>query len=361
MGVLRLVLALTVVAAHYGKLIGLFSFVGGSTAVQSFFIISGFYMSLIINKKYIGKNKSYYLFLTNRLLRLFPIYWVVLILSVLVYLLSGFLFHDFKKFEYYKYTNYASLIFLVFTNLFIFFQDAVMFLGINTADGSLFFTKNFLDSKPLLLLLLFVPQAWSLGLELLFYFIAPFILNKGFKVILPLIVLTIMLRYLLYYSFGLQNDPWTYRFFPTELLFFLLGYVSFRLLSKIHLLSNKNQLIILALLVTLTIVFPFISSFKLFFIPIEVKEIFYFALITISIPILFKKFKKNKTDTKIGELSYPVYISHMLIGSISNSLPIKYFHSSSFVAIIAIVFSLILIKYISNPIENFRQSRILSS
>jgi len=361
MGVLRLILSLTVVAAHYGRLLGLFSFCGGFTAVQSFFIISGFYMSLIINEKYIGKNKSYKLFLTNRLLRIFPIYWIVLILSILVFLSISLLTNDFVKFVNYKYTNFCSLTFLIFTNLFIFFQDAVMFLGINKIDGNLFFTKDFTSTKPALYLFLFIPQAWSLGVELLFYVIAPFILNRGFKIVLPLIIVSILLRYILYYGFNLQNDPWLYRFFPTELSFFLLGYISFRLVSRIHLINNKTQITILSLLAFLTIVFPLIPAVKLSFIPFQLKEIFYFSLITISIPILFNKLKKNRIDNKIGELSFPVYISHMLIGAVSNSLPLSYFHNSTLIAFLSILFSLILIQYVSVPLEKYRQSRLILS
>jgi peptidoglycan/LPS O-acetylase OafA/YrhL len=75
MGSLRLILALSVFLAHTGSLFGVF-LVGPSVAVQSFFLISGFYMALVLNEKYKGSG-SYYLFITNRLLRLLP-YWVVL-------------------------------------------------------------------------------------------------------------------------------------------------------------------------------------------------------------------------------------------------------------------------------------------
>src|SRR5450759_4624800 len=78
MGIIRVLLALSVVAAHFGGIWNL-RFVGGQVAVQSFYIISGFYMSLILNEKYVGKNKSYKLFITNRFLRLYPIYWLSLI------------------------------------------------------------------------------------------------------------------------------------------------------------------------------------------------------------------------------------------------------------------------------------------
>ena len=77
MGILRILLAISVVLSHSSSIFRV-SFVGGPLAVQAFFIISGFYMSLILNEKYIGVNNSYKLFISNRFLRLYPMYWVIL-------------------------------------------------------------------------------------------------------------------------------------------------------------------------------------------------------------------------------------------------------------------------------------------
>ena len=82
MGFLRFFLAISVVIAHGGSIFGI-NLLGGQTSVQLFYIFSGFYMSLILNQKYIAKNSSFKLFITNRLLRLFPIYWFVLIFDVI--------------------------------------------------------------------------------------------------------------------------------------------------------------------------------------------------------------------------------------------------------------------------------------
>ncbi len=72
MGILRILLAISVVLAHSSSIFG-FSLVGGQIAVQAFYIISGFYMALILNEKYIGANNSYKLFISNRFLRLYQI------------------------------------------------------------------------------------------------------------------------------------------------------------------------------------------------------------------------------------------------------------------------------------------------
>ena len=57
MGILRTILALAVVVYHSYKLFGL-RMCGGQVAVESFYMISGFYMALILNEKYKTKDKK---------------------------------------------------------------------------------------------------------------------------------------------------------------------------------------------------------------------------------------------------------------------------------------------------------------
>ena len=203
MGLLRFILALSVVLYHSSSIFG-FTLVGGQTAVQAFYIISGFYMALILNEKYIGINNSYKLFITNRLLRLYPVYWVVLLLTIL-YSISVSIYskgNDFAGFSlyvtYFDKMSLSSFLFLIFTNLSLFLQDTVMFLGLDVTKGNLFFTSNYKVTTPLLYQFLFIPQAWTIGIELTFYLIAPFVVKKKLNFILLLFVLSVILRFVLY-------------------------------------------------------------------------------------------------------------------------------------------------------------------
>src|SRR5262249_38577674 len=83
MGTLRFILALSVAYGHAGDFLG-FPFIPGDTAVQSFYAISGFYMALVLNEKYRTGSSTYSLFISNRFLRLFPIYAAVLCLTLLL-------------------------------------------------------------------------------------------------------------------------------------------------------------------------------------------------------------------------------------------------------------------------------------
>src|SRR5438874_948988 len=88
MGILRLALALCIYFVHTGWLGGFAVFPDRFRAVYTFFIISGFYMAYILNKKYVGKKSSYFLFISNRFLRIYPLYWVIFLLTIIF---SGFM------------------------------------------------------------------------------------------------------------------------------------------------------------------------------------------------------------------------------------------------------------------------------
>lgn len=90
-----------------------------------------------------------------------------------------------------------------------------------------------MKSEVILYPALLVPQAWTLGVELAFYIVAPFVLVRR-KALLLLLALSISVRiYLLYVGLG-KSDPWTYRFFPAELALFLLGALAHQVLLPFY-------------------------------------------------------------------------------------------------------------------------------
>ena len=365
MGVLRVLLALFVVLDHF-RSSSIIDFPNGVFAVKVFFIISGFYMTMILDKKYVGKG-SYTLFLSNRFLRLYPIYWVVLGLTIGASLISYFAFNDWLRLTqyvvYHDIMNIKTLVFQGFTNIFLFGQDVVMFLGMDPEKGTMFFAGDFTKTNPQFHTFLFVPQAWTIGMELLFYIVAPFLVRRKTKIILILIAASLLLRSLIYYYLGMDHDPWTYRFFPNELALFLLGTLSFRLYQFLrkHHVNNKLRSII--------IVFYFFVLFFYKYIPgtgilIEnIKVLTFYLLTCISIPFIFLLTKKSKIDNRIGDLSYPIYIVHMFVIYVISLLMNNFnlhINKSIVVVISTIIISYFLIKFVSDPVEKFRQSRVQS-
>lgn len=358
MGIIRLLLALSVVAAHCGLILNL-DFVGGRIAVQAFYIISGFYMSLILNEKYIGVNGNYKLFISNRFLRLYPIYWTVLILSIIisVYIKFNSTNNSPGIINFYSeyFENIKAMIFLFFSQILIFGQDIIMFFGLN--HNTIFFTKNYALITPEIHRFLFIPQAWTLGIEITFYLIAPFILRKNWKFILLILLLSVSLKLYLYFGLNLTFDPWNYRFFPSELMFFLIGYFCYLMSLKLkkHIIPEWFNISLFISLVIFTLFYFKIPSFGY---PLFLIELGYFILFISSLPFLFIYFKNKKWDTFIGDLSYPIYVSHLFIATLYAVCGFQFSGQGIYVAIWCIIFSILVNILIAHPIERLRQSRI---
>ncbi|CAK6509581.1 hypothetical protein [Rickettsia helvetica] len=84
------------------------------------------------------------------------------------------------------------------------FQDVTMFIGIN--NNTVHFTKYFIDSTPPLYQFLLIPPGWSIGLEISFYLIAPWILKKKNIYILSIICISLITRIILQFN-GFIGDP----------------------------------------------------------------------------------------------------------------------------------------------------------
>jgi len=113
-------------------------------------------------------------------------------------------------------------------------------------------------------------------------------------------------------------------------------------------------------------VFILLSILTFNFMPIQyfIKQYLFYSILTITIPFIFIYTKKNTVDRFIGELSYPIYISHIFI--LSYCLPlIKYIIDISKYECIAAVllttlFSILLILFLIKPIDKYREKRVLN-
>lgn len=347
MGLIRLLLAISVITAHASPIFGL-NFIRGQMAVEVFFMISGFYMALILTEKYHQKS-DYKLFISNRFLKIYPTYYLVLILSIL--------FSFIEKLGFFNpsyHLNPLTFLFLLIPNLSIIGLDSTFFFGLNQ-NGSLFFTSNFRQFQPPLYDFDLIVQAWTLSLELSFYFLAPLLNRLKTKYLLLLIFLSFALRLFLY-SRGLNHDPWNYRFFPTELIFFLSGILMYRIYQRI-----KDKSLKTFSLYSFFFYFSFLIYYQ--FLPHErTKQLILFLFTFIFIPFIFKLFSKNKIDKFIGELSFPVYICHFLIiDTLTHFTNLPHQFLGLVTAIISIIFSVFILQFIINPINHFRQSRIKKS
>jgi len=301
MGSLRLLLALAVVLlhTHVHKVL-----TGGALSVQIFYMISGFLITHVLMNKPVYQR--YGTFLASRWMRIYPIYLVVALATLISVWASPP-----ADMQGWAALPGSARALLLLSNLLIFGQDWVMFLTANLQG--LQFTADFWQSSPKLYQYLLVQQAWSLGVELSFYLLAPFIVRRKL-LILVLLVASLMLRLVLLKLGPGWSDPWTYRFFPTELALFLLGSCSWHwvlpLWRRWAEVGNQRQAWLMAgtgLLLLACVGFGYLPW------PAWIKGPTLIILAGLMLPATFLFSASRAWDQQCGELSYPLCLCHSLV------------------------------------------------
>jgi peptidoglycan/LPS O-acetylase OafA/YrhL len=334
MGSLRFILALTVAFYHFRLPL---VFPTSDVAVQSFFVISGFYMALVLNEKY-GLG-SYWLFISNRLLRLLPAYFVVLALSLAVA-------DNWKPIL--SLDPVSSACFII-TQMLIVGQELYLFLFVD--NGALAFTIHPTQVPKLLYTFAPIPQAWTLGLEIYFYLLAPFLVRRGPMVIAAIIAASLMLRIGLQWTFGFSGDPWSYRFFPSEIALFLAGSLGYRVYSSRN---DEQRLRLKALLFIAAVLIFACLAMNRWDGASRLVSLSFLGAVIVGAPRLFELTRNIAWDKYIGELSYPLYIGHFLIGwlLLPNTVVGAYF-----ALLLSTTASILLYHLVDRPIDKLRQDR----
>lgn len=321
MGILRLLLALMVVLHHSAPLFG-YANLSGVIAVRAFFIISGFFITFILHTKYIGKNNSYGLFLSNRFLRIYPIYWFILLVTVLVV---------------------HPVVFPVIPNVTLLLRPDYLQLNDNL-------------HQPLV-----IAQAWTLVLELLFYIIAPVIVRKK-KRIVVLLLLSLFIHLWVSHISQTTGIPFTDRFFPGELCYFLLGslmWFVYKHIHRIRIVQKLNSFVSL-LFIALTLTWEYLpihGQIRW----IQFSSSLYLVVLCLALPFLFEWSSTHKLDRQIGELSYPVYLIHLTVMYVLQHSAIGKMNQNALtvgVLVISVILSIMITRIIQKPIDSWRQARI---
>jgi peptidoglycan/LPS O-acetylase OafA/YrhL len=343
MGSIRLFLACAVLVAHATPLD--ISFLPGHVAVQVFFIISGFYMTLILREKYTTNTRLFY---TNRLFRLFPTYLLVLVLSFAVlFSLDVGVFTHRDRFEKVFSHGVVMAGAYAWTNMAVLGQEVLFLLGVDTANYSFYWAMDGGASAKAWSYIL-VPQGWSLSMELCFYLLAPFILCLRFHWAGCIFLLSLALRLFLV-SKGPEYDLLLRRCFPAELCLFLLGSFGYVLFLQIRGRPVKHLgLISWVVLLAVLLSFDYMT------------EEYAFTLLALTtavcIPFIFNATKDNRLDRFLGEISYPFYVVHFLIVAFFD----EYLEEYPLFPLMATVFvaSLILYYGVDEPLNRWRQRRL---
>ena len=356
MGLVRLLLAVSVVAHHVSMGNG-FRLLHGQVAVEMFFMISGFYMSLVLTEKKVYNPRiwrSIVVFYQSRFFRLWPTFALTTIAlwlwSAIVTLCVGrppssatnaTLAHQLLD-------NGVASAAIMLSNIFMIGQDIPALFHIDPSGAVLAFVS--LSATPggavWLLNALNIGAAWSIGVEIWFYLLIPFLVRAPTLALVGLLAASGMLRFLMEAN-GLHADF----FFPAQLCLFLSGALAHRLGARVPL--SCRTAAIGAFLVVAGGCIVFSSAFDL---SQHFKWLLY-AIFAATMNGLFQWSSASSVDRLIGELSYPLYITHVGVYWISNSASKLLFGAEiggATVLTLVLLLSLALVLLVERPVARFR-------
>jgi peptidoglycan/LPS O-acetylase OafA/YrhL len=318
MGLIRFALALSVVFWHIPK--APFHLMNAAVAVTLFFIISGFYMAMVINEKYAKGEPERWIrtFYLARFWRLYPPYLAMLVIMLFWIWPTSAPSPFFGRLP----MSILDQAALVASNLFLFGQDVHQFLvRVRVENAGPQFLLDFVHSANLAALqdnMMAVGQAWSLAAEAMFYLIAPFIVRSARKTAI-LLALALAFRFILLEVFDQRSGIWGYYFFPGAVCMFLLGSAAYhvrKMLPKADLHAAAGWMAL--------------SGFAVWFVSLSIingvlmespadwsidrpKFWALYIAFALAVPFIFEATKNLRLDREIGELSYPLYLVHGLV------------------------------------------------
>lgn len=268
MGAFRLLLAVLVAVSHMGK-----TFVGlnpGVVAVISFLIISGFVMTSLIERNYKAPEKVG-LFYLDRALRLYPQFLFYFVASCLV---IYFLLPGTPQAAELTFKTIASSLPMVPLGFYMFGAAGVEIL----------------------------PPAWSLGLEMCFYLVIPFLIIYRARGLAFALSAAVFMAACLGF---INTDLYGYRLLPGVLFMFLCG-------SYLYKPQAKGLAIAAGTAVAAALVFVAIMAGLIERRPFNAEVT---AGIALGVPAVFllTKLKFHRIDEFLGNISYGVFLNHFVV------------------------------------------------
>jgi peptidoglycan/LPS O-acetylase OafA/YrhL len=316
-GTYRYVLAVLVAAFHIAR----WPTWSGPYAVFGFYILSGFLMTSVIHRQYGTHAGGVARYLVNRALRIYPLYWCTLGLSVLlVTTLPGAIVNP------WQHTPASTAEWLY--NLGIF--------GLTN------------DIKHRL-----VPPAWSLNVELAFYIAMPLLLSRwGVGVLMWLVA---SLGYTLFIAH--QNYAFPDRYTPL-----VAASVAFSAGAAISRFGDQLPKVPIPVLVAIAAAFVTNACFSDTLWADPLMNGFYFSvgLSTLLVMALKDRAPRGwwaRTDRALGRLSYPIFLMHWNVAAIVNAVTGGHLVQGALFAATFVPLNVLgwaLSEYVERPVERLR-------
>jgi len=292
MGAIRLFLAYGVVLGHECDTARNFQItcdaswslnVIGGRSVVFFYIVSGFLMSYVLDTKYPRTKAGTYQFYKSRFLRIYPLWWVMVVFSTLT--VSAAWLHQSPL-------GVISAIFLFGSDWLVPFAhypgQYFGFFPIRTEIG------------------------WTLGAEMTFYLLAPWLLRSD-RLAFAALAGSLAVRIVVFFVVGPHAPSfatyitWSYFFLPSTFMFFMLGHLA-RRVPYIEAAGRWPAFAILiaaAWFVSRNDWTPASDWFP-------INDYVAAVLFALALPGVFAATKNNRLSNWLGDLTYPLYLTHHL-------------------------------------------------
>jgi peptidoglycan/LPS O-acetylase OafA/YrhL len=308
MGAIRILLAFSVVVWHvpgsHHRLLN------AAVAVLLFFVVSGFYMALVINEKYAPSGPGWIKrFYVARFLRLYPAY-----IAMCAVMVAWYTYWPSPNVITWRLpVSLGEQLLLALINIGIVGQDLYELMNHIGADrvrslfGAGFFNPAFM----------LVGQAWSLSSEIFFYALAPIIVRSPLRLV-AVLTISLAIRFSLV-SAGWTSGFWSYWFIPATMCMFTLGSLSYFIYRRIGewrwsapigwsaLVFMIGWVVALSLLYGVALPRGSVNSLD------EPRFWIAYLLFAALLPFVFCATKRLRVDRAIGDLSYPLYLVHGLV------------------------------------------------
>jgi peptidoglycan/LPS O-acetylase OafA/YrhL len=249
----------------------------GGRSVYFFYIVSGFLISYVLEGKYSRARSGTYDFYKSRFLRIYPLWWVVV--AVCAYLAAA---------------AWPTNPFQVLGAIVLFGSD----------------WSAFMRALGYLNVVLFPPLSeigWTLGAELAFYLLAPWLLRSN-RIALIVFAGSSATRIVAYYAVGPHAETyvaWSYAFLPATFMFFLLGHFA-RCVPWVDAAGLwPSGALLVAVLVLSYYGDPVTDDGR-----ISYSAAVMFA---VALPGIFAATKNNRIYNWLGDLTYPLYLFHGIV------------------------------------------------
>ena len=287
----------------------------GKNGVFLFFVLSGFLITyLLLHEKEKLKRISLKKFYFRRIYRIWPLYYVTLVIG---FILVPFLAKSFSIFE----------------------NTPYFFSVISDADNyslkSIFLYVFFLPNIALHhfnILLVGCSQAWSVGVEEQFYIVWPILVFYFARKKLLLLFVFLLLSFICVNVFYNFHDLFnTFKIIQKIISLFPFEYMAIGAIGGYALFYNANEIneitknkILYFLLIILILGFIFLSVFSIYIQSVIISILFLF-LILFTINKDSKYRMRNKYLSYLGKISYGIYMYHPSIMFLVFPFVNKYF------------------------------------